>query len=122
MELRRRFGRDQARLCQYMLVVQIDGRVAALAGGIYIDHFDVIANGTGLQILFPPDIYDGLVDAYRFELRGQRRIVGINAQWPARRFWYRWVLGMQKVQLLNRLTPERNFCGFARLVSLRPIS
>ena len=70
-------------------MVEIHRRVAALAGRIDIDHLDVFADRAGCELIFPARIQSRLVDAQRLDAARKRRIVGVDAQRPARRLFQR---------------------------------
>jgi hypothetical protein len=53
MELRIGFGRSETTLCKNTRFIQVDRLVENTAGGIYIDDFEILADGSRLQILLP---------------------------------------------------------------------
>ena len=86
-------------------MVEIDRRVAALARRIDIDHLEIFADGSGLEVVLPADIERGLVDGERVQVARQRRIVGIDAQRAVCRRRHRRVLGRGRVAAARPHSP-----------------
>ena len=98
-------------------MAQIDRRITALAGRIDIDHFDVLPDGTRLEVLFPAYIEDRLVDAKRLQTCAERRVVGIHAKRPVRRLANLRVFRVLELQPLNRIPGHRQGHRHADLIS-----
>jgi hypothetical protein len=71
MKLRIGFRRFQTVLAKDARVIQIHRIVKNAARRVGIHHFDVLPDGTGLQMLLPGDFNGDLPDPHRLELRGQ---------------------------------------------------
>jgi hypothetical protein len=84
MELRIERRGGKAVLGEEVGIVQIDGLVIGLTGGIDIDDFDVFAHGSRFQRL-PGHGVDALIDEGRFEFGGEAGVERISAEPAVRR-------------------------------------
>src|SRR5215216_1335324 len=83
MELRVALGRGKAVLEQQVRMVQVNRRIAAARRRIDIDDLNVFADWAWSEFVLPTYLQGGLIDSKRLQTTAERRIVGIDAQWPA---------------------------------------
>ena len=84
VELRIGLRRRQPVLRQQLGVIKIDRGIDRIAGGVDVDHLDILADRPGLELLLPgnPDGHFG--DADHIMLPGEAGIEGVDAQPPRR--------------------------------------